>query len=207
MKKTFASICTAAALALPASAYALTLPTFTLPTFGVPDFLTGFMHKPTPIDAEFMALVREVEMAKARSQKFAALEPLARVNEQHDIAALSARLDRGPAMSKEARANAIAQARQAMRQRYASMKSQWQAPEPHPEMLAGIAPVYARYYTLNQMRELAIALNPPFDGKSVAFNEGVTDQIRDLEMRMSRARADEFARKLDAMRAPLPVGP
>ncbi len=207
MKKTLALICTAAALALPASAHALTLPTFALPDLSMPDFLTNFLHKATPIDAEFTALVREVEMARARSQRFAVRDPVAKVNEKFEIAELTARLDRGPALSKEARAHIIEQARQASRQRYQSMQAEFRAPEPTAETLAGVAPVYARYYTLKQMRELAIALNPPFNGKAVDMNEGVVDQTRSLELRMAKARNDEFARRLDALRPPLPVGP
>jgi hypothetical protein len=170
-----------------------------LPEGWVPAFL---LEKPTAIDAEFTALVREVEIGRVRAEKWISLDKVAAGNEQQDIEDIKARLDRGAAMSKAEKNAAIANARQVIRQRYAAQKAAWRAPEPRPEVLAAVAPVYASYYSLKHMRELAIAYNPPFEGKKVELKSDARASLARVEKALAKARSDAFARLLDAQRSP-----
>jgi len=182
MKKPLLQICAAAALALPASAFA------------------SIFYTPTPIDAEFTALVREVEMAKVRAQKWGPVDKLSKSNEKRDLDALRARLDRDDALSADEKARAIAQERQAIRQRYAIERAQWRAPEPDAAVLAAVTPIYARSYSVKAMRELVLAYNPPFNGKAVMVKENAQDRLDQHEAKLVAARKDAFARNLDASR-------
>ncbi len=198
MKKTLILLGAAAVLALPAAAAEkkyFKLPTFTLPS--APSFL---LEKTTPIDAEFTALVREVEIGRVRTEKWNSIDKLAQANEQQDIDDLKARLDRDAALSKDEKLAAIEQARQAIRQRYAQIKAEWRAPEPAPEVLAAVAPVYASYYSLPRMRELRLAFNPPLDGRTVEIKGDALDSLARVNKQLAKARSDAMARRLDAMR-------
>lgn len=202
MKKTLILLGLAAVMAMPAVASEkkyFSMSKIKLPEGWVPAFL---LEKPTPIDAEFTALVREVEIGRVRAEKWITLDQVALANEQQDIDDMRARLDRNPALSKADKDAAIASARQVMRQRYGAQKTQWQAPEPRPEVLAAVAPVYASYYSLKHMRELAIAYKPPFEGRLVTLKSDAQDSLARVEKELAKARSDAFARRLDAQRTP-----
>ncbi|MES2901641.1 MAG: hypothetical protein V4723_18080 [Pseudomonadota bacterium] len=207
MKKSLILLGLAAAMALPAAATEkkyFSMSQIRLPEGWVPAFL---LEKPTPIDAEFTALVRQVEMGRVRSEKWASLDRLAMANEKQDLDDLRARLDRGPAMSKAEKNAAIEQARQAIRQRYAELKSQWRAPEPRPELLAAVAPVYASYYSLPRMRELNIAYSAPLDGKTTTIKRDALESFERVDKALAKARMAAFGRQLDLTRVetkPLP---
>ncbi len=63
-----------------------------LPEGWVPAFL---LEQPTPIDAEFTALVRQVEMGRVRAEKWASLDRLAMSNEKQDLDDLRLAFRRG----------------------------------------------------------------------------------------------------------------